>query len=94
MQIADGTYCPIVKEACIQFKCKFWTHIRGMHPQSGEELDEYDCAIKWLPMLIIENAKETKSTAAVMESFRNEVVKSANGLLGAVQERSKMIEGR
>ncbi len=93
MKIEPGTHCPLLGKDCIQFKCTFWTHLRGMHPQSGEELDEYDCAIKWLPILLIENAKETKQSAAAVESFRNEMVKSANGLISVVQDR-KMIEGR
>ncbi len=90
MQPKPGTYCPIIKDDCMQFKCMFWTHLRGMHPQSGADIDEYDCAVKWLPLLLIENAQKTNQTAAVMESFRNEVVKSANGLIGVIQERKML----
>ena len=71
MQIEAGTFCPLIKEDCIQFKCTFWTHIRGLHPQSGQEIDEWDCAVKWLPLLLIENVKEVRQGAAATESFRN-----------------------
>ena len=58
----------------------FWTHVRGTHPQTGQELDEYDCAIRWLPVLLIENAKETRQGAAAVESFRNQVVRQQEAL--------------
>jgi hypothetical protein len=31
----------------------------------------------WLPVLLIENSQQQRSTGAAVESFRNEVVKSA-----------------
>ena len=81
MKIEPGTFCPLIKEDCIQFKCIFWTQLRGKHPQTGEEVDEYDCAIKWLPMLLIENAKEVRQGAAATESFRNEMVEQNKHVL-------------
>jgi len=75
MQIEPGTHCPLLDKECIQFKCAFWTQLRGRHPQTGTEIDEWACAISWLPILLIENAKETKQSAAATESFRNELCK-------------------
>lgn len=76
--------CPMLKGPCIEAKCKWWVHIRGKHPQSGAELDFPDCAVKWLPVLLIENAQEMRQTAAAVESARNEQVKSAALLTGAL----------
>ena len=74
MELKPGTFCPLLKEDCIQFKCAFWTHVRGKHPQSNQELDEYDCAVRWLPVMLIENAQQTRQAGAAIESFRNQVV--------------------
>ena len=75
MQRPPATFCPLVQGTCKQFDCLWWTHLRGMHPQTGQELDEYDCAVRWLPLLLIEGAKETRQAAAAIESFRNLTVK-------------------
>ncbi len=79
MKIEPGTFCPLLKEDCIQFKCVFWTQLRGTHPQSGAEIDEWSCAVAWLPILLIENAKEIKQGAAATESFRNTILELNKG---------------
>ena len=86
MQIEPGTFCPLIKEDCIQFKCIFWTQLRGTHPQTGQEIDEWDCAVKWLPMLLIENAKEVRQGAAATESFRNVMLELNKGTPAEVIE--------
>jgi hypothetical protein len=73
--------CPLVKGACLRDGCTFWTHIRGKHPQSGAEIDMPDCAIRYLPVLLIEGAKESRETAAAVESFRNEMVNQGDRAL-------------
>lgn len=67
--------CPIIKDECIGAGCQFWATVRGTNPQGGD-IDMGDCAIKWLPMLLIENSKVGRETGAAVESFRNEMVKS------------------
>ena len=74
MKIEPGRHCPLLDKTCIMQECVFWTQLRGTHPQTGVEMDEYDCAIKWLPILLVENAKENRQTAASVDSFRNEMV--------------------
>ena len=85
MKIEPGKFCPIVRGDCKKFDCMFWTQLRGTHPQTGDPIDEWDCAIKWLPILLIENAKETRSTTAALESFRNEMVRGQQSVLGEVK---------
>ena len=46
-----------------------------MNPQTGEQIDEWDCAVKWVPMMLIENTQMQRQTGAAIESFRNESVK-------------------
>ena len=50
--------------------------VRGNNPNTGEEVDEYGCSMAWMPMLMIENSQQQRSTGAAVESFRNEMVKS------------------
>lgn len=75
MQIPRGDFCPLIKEKCIQDKCMFWTKLVGYHPQTGAPIDEWDCAIVWAPILLVENAQKMREAGAAVESFRNEVVK-------------------
>lgn len=96
--MANDTFCPLLKKACIESKCKWWIHIRGKHPQKEGEMDFPDCAIKWLPVLLIENAQMARQTGAAVESFRNEHAKGtqamAEGLLAvATEARARRIAG-
>lgn len=76
---SESTYlCPLFKEKQedVCHKCGFYTHVRGNHPQTGQELDHWACAIEWLPMLLIENSQQSRQTGAAVESFRNEMAKA------------------
>ena len=61
-----------MSEVC--HRCPWWTLVRGKHPQTGEDVDQWNCAIALLPILLIENSRQTRSVAAATESFRNEMV--------------------
>ncbi len=91
MKISQEEFCPLIKDTCKQLGCKFFMQLRGTHPQTGAEIDEWDCSIRWLPMLLIEGAKETRQTAAAIESFRNEMVRGQAAVIG-LSETSKIKE--
>lgn len=74
MKLEQGKFCPLIQKDCIGLQCSWFTQIRGMNPNTGESVDEWGCAITWLPMLTIENSQQQRSTASAVESFRNEVV--------------------
>ena len=74
MKLEQGKFCPLIGEDCLGLKCSWFTQIRGMHPQPGEEIDEWGCAVTWMPMLMIENSQQQRSTNAAVESFRNETL--------------------
>jgi hypothetical protein len=65
--------CPLIKKPCIKHECDWYVQLFGAHPQTGEKLSEFKCTFSWLPILLIEGAKESRQTAAAVESFRNEV---------------------
>ena len=75
MKLEQGKFCPLIGKDCIGLQCSWFTQIRGTHPQTGQEIDEWGCAVTWLPMLMIENSQQQRQTGAAVESFRNETVK-------------------
>jgi len=72
----DNRPCPFHRKAMkrVCATCPLWRHIRGRNPNTGKEVDEWDCSLAWLPTLLIEVAQQSRSGAAATESFRNEVV--------------------
>jgi hypothetical protein len=56
--------------------CRFWVTVQGMNPQSGETMNHKDCAMAWMPVLMIENSKVNRETGSAVESFRNEMVRN------------------
>jgi hypothetical protein len=76
MKLEIKQNCPLNNfNPCKQLDCAWFIQVRGTNPQSGQEVDEYACAIAWLPMLTIENSQQQRQTGAAIESFRNEMVK-------------------
>lgn len=74
-----GLVCPLhkkdVSEVC--HTCPFWTQVRGFNPNTGAEVDDWRCAITWLPMLLIENAQQSRQAGAAVESLRNVVARQS-----------------
>ncbi len=66
--------CPLWKAPCKEHACRWYIQVQGMHPQTGEQFNRWDCAISWLPVLLVENSKMQRETGAAVESFRNEMV--------------------
>ena len=72
--------CPLGMSACEEIKdgaihrCVWYTKLAGTNPNTGEVMDEHGCAMSWIPMLLIENSMQQRSTSAAVESFRNETV--------------------
>ena len=92
MKIKAGNYCPLLQKECIGLQCAWITQIRGMDPQTGEDVDEWDCAIKLLPVLLIENTKKNIESGAAVESFRNEVVQRMDKPMPVEQRMMQTID--
>ena len=76
MKLEQGKYCPLIKKDCVGLTCAWYTRVQGYDMNSGSQVDNYECAISWLPMLLIENSGQQRQTGAAVESFRNEMVKA------------------
>lgn len=57
-------------------RCNRWVQVQGRNPQTGEMINRWDCVDNWTPLLLIENAQQSRQTGAAVESFRNEMVES------------------
>ncbi len=75
-----GAKCEEVKDDVI-YVCPWFVEVRGKDPQTGDEINDWKCAIAWTPIMIIENSNQQRSTASAVESFRNEVI-NKNDQLG------------
>jgi hypothetical protein len=87
----EDLVCPLHKKSMdlVCHKCALWTQVRGTNPQSGEEIDDWNCSLAWLPVMLIENAQQSRHTSAAVESFRNAMVAQNNvlNILGPQQKR-------
>ena len=84
-----GLICPLhqrpVEEVC--HACPWWIAVRGRNPNTGADVDQWGCAIGFLPMLLIENAAQARGAAAATENARNQIV-------GALADVSQAVEAR
>ena len=77
MKLEAKDNCPLDGfKPCRQLECAWFMKVRGNNPNTGEEIDDYGCAIAWMPVLMIENSQQQRQTGAAVESFRNEMVKA------------------
>lgn len=67
--------CPLIKSECLEHGCEFYTHLIGQNPQTGEQKDDFGCAIKFLPILLVENAGQIRQVAASSDKVASEVRK-------------------
>jgi len=91
MKIEPGTYCPLIKKDCIQNKCAWFTQLRGNNPNTGKEIDEWGCAIAWMPVLMIENSQQQRQTGAAVESFRNQMVQANASTAELIANQQKLL---
>ena len=69
-------FCPLIKKPCKIHDCNWYIQVMGKNPQTGQDVNEWNCAITWLPMLLIEGSQQTRQAGSAIESFRNEMVKA------------------
>ncbi len=83
----EGKFCPFNGRECSEVchKCPMWVQIRGHNPNTGAEIDRWDCSFALTPLLLVENSQQQRQTAAAVNSFHNEMSRNhaATVLLGA-----------
>tara|TARA_R100000781_G_scaffold31295_1_gene22776 strand:- start:538 stop:840 length:303 start_codon:yes stop_codon:yes gene_type:complete len=76
IKVESGDVCPLMGKTCIGLQCAWFTKVQGVNPNTGDPVEDWACAIAWLPMLAIENSQNTRMTGAAVESFRNNMMRS------------------
>lgn len=76
MELKRKNICPILNKECIGLDCAWFVKIAGYDVNTGKQVDDWNCTIAYLPMLLIENSGMQRQTGAAVESFRNEMVKA------------------
>ena len=69
--------CPLLKKPCIEHQCAWYTTVRGYDRNTGKEIDNQECIVSTIPLLLIENSAQQRSTGSAVESMRNEIVKKS-----------------
>lgn len=85
--------CPLGKkcEEIIDNKlhrCRWYKQLQGTDAQ-GNEHDEWDCAVAWMPILQIEVAGAGRNVAASIQSHRNELTLGRDKVLALVTDGKK-----
>lgn len=75
-----GSECETIKDN-VKYLCPWYVKVMGKNPQSDESIEEWRCAITWLPLLTIENSQQQRQTGAAVESFRNKMTEQNEKLL-------------
>ena len=88
-----GMTCPLHKKdmSTVCHKCPWWTQLRGKNPNTGADVDEWGCAVSWLPIMLVENSQQTRQAGAAIESFRNEMVRANEATIVAMGLTPKLI---
>jgi hypothetical protein len=78
-------HCPLIGKKCIESKCKFWVHLYGKDPQKDALIDKFDCAVAFLPILLVENSQMIRQAAASTDKVANQV-----GVGNEILERARL----
>jgi hypothetical protein len=65
----------------------------GRNPQIDETINREGCVDSFLPLLLIENAQQSRQAGAAIESFRNEVMQSHQEAQRAAERALRTLTG-
>ena len=69
-----GSKCEEIKDNVLM-PCAWFTKLVGKDPQSEKEIDEWRCAIAWLPIMQVEIAQTNRGQTDAICSMRDETIK-------------------
>ena len=67
-------------------KCLWNIHMTGMNPHTGAAIDEWKCAIAWLPLLASQQTQQILQTAASVDRVHDVFAEAMNQSLEAPPE--------
>lgn len=70
-----GTTCPLFRKdvSRVCHTCAWYTRIQGIHPQTGEQLDKWMCAITATVLATLDAGKAATVGAATTQELRNDM---------------------
>lgn len=83
-----GSECETIKDNQLH-RCKWYVALKGKDPQSEAIIDDWQCAMYWLPILLVENAQTNRGQTQALESFRNEMVRGQSIFNTLIDENIK-----
>lgn len=89
-----GSKCEEIKSDTL-YRCAWFVKLVGKDPQSEKEIDEWRCAMAWMPLMQVEVSQTNRGVAESVESLRNETIKRQDifNLIASESIKKKEIEG-
>jgi len=81
-----GSCCEKIKDNKLH-RCMWYTCLKGKDPQSDETIDEWRCAMSWMPIMMVENAQMSRGVNDAVCSLREETIKRQDAALIAMIHR-------
>lgn len=75
-----GHKCEELKDGAVH-RCHLYQRAQGPHPNTGEWVDQWGCALAHQNLVLTHLGKQTYRTSQIMEDFRNKVVAQNKALL-------------
>lgn len=73
--------------------CPLWVQLRGKDPQSHGEIDQWNCSLAWLPLMLIETAQQMRQAGASTDKVATEVKKFHDGMAQQNREMKNLLAG-
>lgn len=85
-----GSKCEEAKDGKI-YRCAWYTRLQGKNPQSEEIIDQWGCAISWLPIMQAEVAQTNRGQTEAICSMRDENIKRQDIALQIAANNSEIM---
>jgi len=82
-----GAKCEEIKDNILH-RCIWYVEMKGTD-SAGDEHNEWNCAMAWMPILQTEVATSNRGVAASIESMRNEMTEGQKRFNTILEEASK-----
>jgi hypothetical protein len=83
--------CPLIgMKKCLGEKCMWWGEIETQNPVTQEKTKSGNCAMAWLPVLLIEGNHLTMSHAKSTETTRDDITKRQDAMTDVFSQLVKI----
>lgn len=87
-----GHTCEETRDGKI-YRCAWYQKLYGKDPQSEKVLDEWRCAMGWMPLLMTEVSMTNRGQTHALEDFRNHMVGQQVQFNGLMHKAVKRMSG-